>query len=766
MEARTPVLAWALAAGIAVTATLGGCSGEGPPSSGTRASYVDDATCIGCHEGAWTEWSGSHHDWSMRLATSETVLGDFDDAVFSEAGSTTRFFKRDGQYRVETVGADGQRAEFEVRNTLGFEPLQQYLVQSDDGRKQCLTIAWDTRRGAWFSLFPDAPPAPGEPNHWTGGERTWNAHCAACHSTGVSKGFDLATDSYTTTWAATNVGCQACHGPGGEHLDWATRSESEQRLFPERGLEVQLARTAPANQIDTCAACHARHTPLVEVPLPGDDLLDSVSPERLHAGLYFADGQVDDEVYVYGSFAQSRMHAAGVGCTDCHDAHDLGLRAVGNELCTRCHSMDAPTERFPTLRVKAYDTPRHHYHKRESPGAACVDCHMRERTYMQVDGRRDHSFRVPRPDLTDAIGVPNACNDCHTGEQDAAWAAEQVESWYGGDRLALPHFALSFARAREGDAGAGPALAAIAGNSEHPAIVRATALDHLRELGAAEELLLRGTFEDPSPLVRAAGVRAFASLPAELHAQVLPLVEDPVRAVRIEAVRVLAGLSRDNLEDRQREALDTATSEFFAAQRLRADLPEGHLELARFQLDSGNAEAAEASYLRALKLDPRARDARLELVDLVYAAGRADDAERLLREGLQRVPDDGEVLYVLGLLLAETGDREQAAEVLFEAAQRAPGRSIVQLEAGLALQAAGRLEDAERMLVGASLLAPGDPSPLRALVELCLQRGDDEQALVHARALATRVPNSPQAAILLERIRLSLDSEGGAATDR
>jgi hypothetical protein len=215
-------------------------------------------------------------------------------------------------------------------------------------------------------------------------------------------------------------------------------------------LSVDFAEAGPGVEIEVCAACHARRQSLTsQSSAPGDRFLDNFVPALLRTGLYHADGQILDEVYVYGSFLQSRMHGAGVRCTDCHERHRLGILAEGNALCTRCHNPEG-TPRFPTLKPGQFDSPAHHFHRDGSDGAQCANCHMPARTYMGVDPRRDHSFRVPRPDLSARLGTPNACTLCHDDKTDA-WATEQVRAWYPEGRSGRLHFSEVLAAGRAGE---------------------------------------------------------------------------------------------------------------------------------------------------------------------------------------------------------------------------------------------------------------------------------------------------------------------------
>ena len=588
-----------LLAALGVSACGGAAGGSGAPA------YVDSRTCIECHAQQWDLWSDSHHDLAMQEATEETVLGDFDDATFEQHGVTTSFFRRDGRFFVNTEGRGGEMADFEIRYTFGVEPLQQYLVEFPGGRLQCLTIAWDTERGHWFHLYPDERVEPGDELHWTGRYQRWNTMCAECHSTDLRKNYDPETDTYATTWHEIDVGCQACHGPGSAHVARAERYErSGEWRDDAKGLTAVLRRGEPQAQIDVCAPCHSRRTAIREGIVPGDPFLESYLPERLHAGLYEVDGQILDEVYVWGSFVQSKMHTNGVACSDCHDPHSLELFEPGDAVCMQCHtSLEPPVDRFPTLKEKDYATPDHHHHARDSEGARCAGCHMPQRTYMVVDRRRDHGFRIPRPDLSVALGTPNACNDCHT-DQTAGWSAGHVAEWTGGAEPA-PHFAPVFAAARAGDPAALAGLAQIVADPERPAIVRSTAVELLRAFGAAGMGPVQGALADEDVLVRSSAARGLEALeqPAQRLAAI-ELLEDESLPVRIETAMVLAAAPIDQLGPEWGAIYTRAADEFLAAQGVNLDMPSTHLNLALFADARGDREGALREYEVALSHDP------------------------------------------------------------------------------------------------------------------------------------------------------------------
>ncbi|MGZ9074882.1 MAG: cytochrome c3 family protein, partial [Burkholderiaceae bacterium] len=356
----------------------------------------------------------------MQQATPETVLGDFNDASLQHHRLTTRFSRRDDKFVVLTDGPDGKPAEFDVKYVFGVEPLQQYLLALPGGRLQGFTAAWDTKARRWFHLNPHERIDFRDELHWTKPAQNWNHMCAECHVTDFKKNYDAATRSFKTTWQRDDVGCQGCHGPGSRHVEWANAAKSAPAIDSKSvkaTFDVDLAAANSNVQIESCARCHSRRGVISGEYKYGQRLMDHYLPALLTAGLYHADGQQLDEVYNYGSFLQSRMHAKGVRCTDCHDPHSSKLKAEGNTVCTACHSATAPAARKHVdtsgLQKKDYDSAAHHFHKTGAAGSACVDCHAPTNNYMVVDPRHDHSFRIPRPDLTVETGAPNACNSCH-----------------------------------------------------------------------------------------------------------------------------------------------------------------------------------------------------------------------------------------------------------------------------------------------------------------------------------------------------------------
>ncbi|GAA6158060.1 multiheme c-type cytochrome [Ruegeria sp. HU-ET01832] len=604
--------------------------------------YVGSDQCKECHEAEAAEWSQSHHALAWTDVEDGHVVADFNGTQFDHDGMSVRF-SDDGELRARVTEKDGVSNDHTVHSVVGIEPLQQYLFETQPGQLQSFDVVWDTEENRWFHLYPDQDLPPDDGLHWTGPYKNWNARCAECHATGFDKNYDAGTRSYASTQAEIGVGCEACHGPGSAHIDW-TNGQGGSPDLTEYGFTMEWGAGQTEAEIQQCAGCHSRREAHGDGnPLPGTAYHDAYNLAVLRPGLYHPDGQILDEVYVYGSFLQSRMYAQGVGCMDCHEPHSAMLKAEGNGLCTQCHS-GAGNDRFPTLARGEYDTSAHHNHPDGSAGAQCKSCHMIERVYMGVDGRRDHSFRVPRPDL--ALGQ-DACTDCHT-DQNQSWAAAQIADWFPESSHRGPHYGTVFNAAVTGQAEGPSALLGIAGDQTQPGIVRATAAYLLQNYGSAEVAAqTAGLLSDQDPLVRANAVVLQRS--AELRDQIErlePLLSDPLLNVRIAVAKELLTIPQQALTAGQQSKAGQAMAEWQDAIANRLDFPETHMVLGGMALTFRNAPAAERAFREVIQLDPQRAEAWPILVQLVQLNSGTEAALDVLSQGLDRVPDHPDLLQL------------------------------------------------------------------------------------------------------------------------
>ncbi len=725
-----------------------------PPS--VAAQFVGRALCAGCHASQDAAWKGSDHDLAMQAADEASVLGDFANAKFSYAGTSSSFFRRDGKYFVNTDGPDGKLHDYEIKYTFGVHPLQQYLIEFPGGRMQPLGIAWDSRpkgKGGqrWFHLYPGQSVKAGDYLHWTSSGQNWNFMCSECHSTNLRKNFDASTDTFHTTWSEIDVSCEACHGPGSSHVAWAKKQGDWKALDATRGLAVALderkgatwtpagdtgnaKRSVPrktSREIDTCARCHARASRLSDDYAYGKSPFDSHRLARLDDGLYWNDGQMRDEVYNWGSFVQSRMYAAGVTCSDCHDPHSLKLRAAGNAVCAQCH---APAR---------FDAPAHTHHKEGSAGGSCAACHMPTTTYMVVDPRHDHSMRIPRPDVSARLGMPNACNNCHS-KQPAQWAADAIRQWTGKAPASFQNFADALRAGTEGAPSARGALMALVDDKAQPAIVRASAIDRLGPwLTPATLDAVTRSLNDPDPIVRLAAVEALASADPVLRQRYLPrMLGDPIlpRAHRGRAgtrrpggrgafggrpcalrprdrrVRRRADLQRGSPggEDEPRQPVRRARRSGFRDR----GIPEGH----RHRPD-----------VRAGLREPRGPLPR---------AQRRSAADAALRQGLARNPRTAVLHHALGLSLVRQKRLPEALPEFREAVVLAPGDARFAYVYAVALINSGKPQDARVVVDAAIKRNPYDRSLNVMLVRFDAAGGNIDGARARIQKLRELDPES------------------------
>ncbi|UCE88149.1 MAG: hypothetical protein JSW10_07155, partial [Pseudomonadota bacterium] len=547
----------------------------------------------------------------MAPASAEAVRGNFDNAEFEYGGITSRFYRRDGRYFVHTEGPGGEMAEFEIQYTFGYEPLQQYLVSLPGGRLQALSTAWDVEQQRWFFLYPGQTIAADDWLHWTRNGQNWNGMCAECHSTNLIKGYDPKTNSYATTWSEIDVSCEACHGPGSRHVAWAGSSLTTQADSENYGLLVRTSGIDNRQQVELCAPCHTRRSELGDYDHTQRELLDTFLPALLRADLYHVDGQILEEDYVWGSFVQSKMYHSGTRCGDCHDVHSLKLHKPGNALCTRCHQPDV------------YDAASHHFHQelaqgKPNSGALCVKCHMPEQPFMVIDYRADHSLRVPRPDLSAALGVPNACSQsgCHS-DKPIEWVLDAYTKWYGKARK--PHFATILADGRAGAPDARDGLIKMVENPLYPAIVRATALAELQAYpGEASARTIQRALSDKEALVRHTAVDNLALTDASQMAVLLaPLLVDPVRAVRLSAAARLAQLPALSLQPDQRTAFEQALADYVRSMERSLDFSFAGMNLGNLYSAQGEFEKAEHYYRSAIGVDDRFSPVKMNLAVLL-----------------------------------------------------------------------------------------------------------------------------------------------------
>jgi predicted CXXCH cytochrome family protein len=723
------------------------------------ADYVGREQCRECHEKEYDLFQGSDHDMAMDTATEATVLGDFNNVSFTHFGVTSRFFRSGGKYMVQTEGPDGSMQDYEISYVFGVRPLQQYLIRFPGGRYQCLPICWDTRPASdggqrWFHIYQDERIPPDDALYWTRITQNWNYMCAECHSTNLHKNYVYSEKAYHTTWSEIDVSCEACHGPGSEHVKWAERVEAggTPDADPDLGLVVRLkdtdnatwifdpdsitARRSVPRQSDQliqmCSRCHSRRAVATEDYYHGGSLLDTHWPSLLEEDLYFSDGQILDEVYVYGSYLQSKMYMAGVVCKDCHEPHSGQVYVQGNALCYRCHM------------ATEYGSRKHHFHDPAKAGASCFECHMHERTYMVVDPRRDHSIRIPRPDLSDKLGTPNACNQCHP-DKTTGWATRYLKEWYGESLINTPHYGEVIWAGRQRYPEAQDELIRLGGDQEEAPMIRATAISLLGGYpDQATAALVQRTVTDPDPLIRYATLTVvqFAE-PEFIRDLAVPRLSDTVKLVRLMAANSLTAVPRDLIPQGSMVPLNEVLEEYNASLMINADHPSTHLNFGNLYLNAGDYEKAEASYKEAIDLEPGLVGPYINLADLYRRLDRDNEGEDVLKSALEKYPELAAIHYALGLLKVRQGEQEEALVYLENASRYDPDDPQYSYVFAIGLNSQNQPGKALEVLRDALRTHPYDRNILYSLATISMESGNNEEALGYAQKLMEYYPEDP-----------------------
>ncbi|MBY5991605.1 multiheme c-type cytochrome [Ferrimonas balearica] len=710
-----------------------------PPLTGSEA-------CGQCHTSQYQQWQGSDHQLAMAVATERHVLGNFDDQRLQLAGQPFHLYRQDGQYWATLNDGAGQAQTLQVQHTFGHYPLQQYLVTLPGGRLQLLPLAWDSRAAEqggqrWFHLYPRA--GPNDRFYWTNTGQNWNSQCADCHVTGYEKGYDTATNTYQSRYQEAGVGCQACHGSGEAHQRWAWGD----RAGPDPGLERQLKALPIAGVLDgfaadltyrqqsmACAQCHSRRLQL------DDDaaVLDFHRKYRLNllsAARYHPDGQIDDENFVLGSFMQSKMAAAGVVCSHCHNPHSSELVAPEPRLCLQCHTSN-------------YAERAHHRH----PNGAklhCSDCHMPVSTFMQVDPRHDHSFRVPRPDLSVSLGVPNVCSECH--QKDAQWASDTLRRWYPDSPYQQQrHFAQAFAEGAQQRAEGERALAHVAQDHTEPDMVRAAALSRLLAYaGPNAALALARASRESSPLITLGVIKGAGGLAAPDRWDLLnPLLDHPNPAFRADAAARLVRVYSE-LTPSQQAALAPALQTHRQRLAFNADRGFGRVAMGDLARHLGQWPEAQAHYRDAVAIEPRFALGHVRLAEAQRAMGQNEAERATLLSARERLPESAAIAFALGLSQVRSDEPKSARQQLAQAVSLAPENPDYRYVYALSLEAVAPDQAVEQMM--AVYERSRFPRHLYAACELglrnalpssgaCLKRLADEVGPNWADALKQRYP--------------------------
>jgi tetratricopeptide (TPR) repeat protein len=654
--------------------------------------YIGPQKCKSCHLQQDNLWHSSDHFKAMLPATDSTVFGNFNNITFTADGVTSHFFRRGKDYYINTQAAGGKNEDFKVLYTFGYYPLQQYLIAFPGGHMQVPRVSWDAKEKKWFHQYAHQNIPSNNWLHWTGASQNWNTMCASCHSTNLQKNYNVEADTFKTTFSAINVSCESCHGPGKNHVEYISSGDYKKgKKVP--GSYIRLLKTQ-TDQINTCSPCHARKSEISNEQLATGEFLDNYIPEIPTTEHFYADGQIKDEDYIYASFLQSKMMHRGVTCSNCHNSHSGKVLFSSNTLCLQCHS-------------KTLDAPSHSFHAVNTEGAQCMNCHMPGRIYMGNDYRHDHSFRVPRPDLSVMYGTPNACNNCHK-DQSFQWAANAVVKWYGHQRKY--HFAEDLVPGSKTDANSEPHLLKLLRDTAVPNIIKATSLYYLGSiLTPGSSGALRNALQNPDALIRFNAIRSLSDFPpSEWKDEAAPLLSDKVRAVRIAAADLFMSIPVEQVPMNAKTAFERAKEDRRKFLYYQVDFAEGNIMMGDYYLKLNDYESAQKYYLRALKKDSLLNYARINLSVAFSAKGRNREALKTLNEAALISPKNDRIFFNLALLNIEMKDTIAAMKNFEKGVNLKSSNPRLYYNYGLILYQKGKYKKADQIVRKGLEISPSD----------------------------------------------------------
>ncbi len=662
--------------------------------------------CVACHQSSVDDWKKSDHAKAMATATSKSVLGDFNNQTVEHYGQKALFYREDASYYVKISYGDNTNI-YLIQYTFGHFPLQQYLVETEKGRLQVLPFAWDSRTNAqggqrWYHIYSDEEITPQDRLHWQQPLQNWNGMCADCHSDGLKRQYNSDKNTFSTTWDNINVGCQSCHGKMNDHnsiedpKQKSDKNNTHSKISNAESTGHWLRKTGDNTAswqgekrdnrfMDTCFSCHSLRSPLTDGFSAEKPFLDQFIPTLITPPLYYPDGQIKEEVYVYGSFLQSKMYAAGVNCIDCHDKHTMKIKVQGNGLCLQCHANET------------FDTKEHHLHEQESSGAQCINCHMPSTMYMGADDRADHSFKIPRPDLSLTFNTPNACTKCHDDKTNE-WAVSALESAYGKAESASAT-KLALTKLNHGESIPLEQHLAILSDDTLAVISRATAL---QQIGLTTKVLttavLRRYTTHQEPLIRISAAQAANLLPPNDKVKLLtPLLKDKLKSVRIAAARNLIDTSVIQIDQ---AAFNSAFKELKYSNDINSWRAEGMLNQGVLHFERKEVAQTEIAFKKAISIDPYFEASYINLANIYRGQQRSALESSVLQQGMKTIPKSGDLTYAFGLYLVRERKLDRALSFFQKSMILTPSNPQYAYTYILALDELGKSAEALKELKG------------------------------------------------------------------
>ncbi len=618
------------------------------------ATYSGSESCHPCHERFYQLWHDSHHGLAMQSVTRKFVennIRSFNQEI--KVGTDVFEVSLDGDTLVfKETNRSGETTEYPAVHTMGGKYIYYFLTPLTGGRLQVLPLAYDSKTDNWynnpesgvrhFETIEDAPL------DWMNHLYTFNTTCYNCHVSQLETNYDLANNTYNTTWREPGINCETCHGPSYEHIVECVKAGEGN--IPGDLKIVQTSEYTPEQHNAACGSCHAKASVIAQEFEPGSRFYDYFDLITLENPDFYADGRDLGENYTMTTWEMNKCAASSdMHCVRCHTSSGR-YRFAGentNDACMPCHS------------EKVNNVSAHTFHTTDSPGSECVSCHMPKTTFARMN-RSDHSFRPPMPRSTMAFGSPNACNICHD-DKTAEWAEKEIRKThkheYQQETVANGYL---IRNAREGNWSELDKILIGIENERFDKIYTTSFIRLLENCNdtAKWEVMLKLTHHE-SPLVRGAAAHSLYSNDSkQAFKRLTELVDDDYRLVRLNAAFSISTFPENYINDSNRVKISEALNEYENSLVTHPDDWSAHYNLGNYYSNINDFEKALKAYNTSIKIFPEAIMPMVNAGFVYSLQGNYTMAEEMFTRALSYSPNHETALLNLALLYGETGKHE------------------------------------------------------------------------------------------------------------
>ncbi len=714
--------------------------------------FSGSESCMECHEKFYQLWSPSHHGKAMEPMTAAYIasknLVNSDD--FSLEGKEYRVVFEDSTMTM--VERDGNsETKYPIVWALGGKNVSYYLTELDNGMLQTIPLAYDHNKKIWYNNpesavrhFPDQNMPADQALPWKDRMYTFNTSCYSCHVSQLETNFDVATDSYRSTWKEPGINCETCHGPSAEHVRVMKIAEKKGKVPNDIKLIVTSKFTQEQHN-SSCAPCHAQMRPITPSYMPGDRFWDNYDLVTLEDNDFYPDGRDLGETYTYTSWNMNQCMLNGeLHCVTCHTSSGRNrYKDNPNEACLQCHN-----NRTENLTA-------HTGHKADSEGSVCVNCHMPQTMFGRMM-QSDHSFRPPMPEATIRYGSPNACNLCHT-DKTPEWANAIVKARPNGNyQDETIKWADLILQAKQGKWDNLDEMLDIIDNEKYDPVVQNSLIRLLDNCEDAKKwpVLIKTIVENHSPLVRSSAASGLLdNLSDEARKALVKAAGDEYRLVRVSAALPLASFPSNSFTAEDMESVGKATNEYLTSLVTRPDDWSSHYNLGVYYQNRGEIDHALESYEMAAKLYPESLMPFINSSVLYSYIGNQEKAEQNLRKVIELEPNNEAANLNLGLLLAEMGRLDEAEATLKKALSANPeGQAVAAKNLSVIVGQRGDFKNAVTYAETAWKIRPNDPVYGYTLAFYQVQNDQQQKAVETLKKVLVIKPDYTDARQLLADI--------------